>query len=438
MRQYPGAYRGVVVRTDDPQKRGRYKIRVVGVHIDTTPEEGIPWAEHSVPFSSQFAGDIPKLQEGDRVFVMFEGGDSAYPIVIGGWAGSSSGILDTPSSIAQDYTKGQQRWIRCDRVGNALEMSEVSDEMSVKLRSGASEVSVSQLSGEILLSSTNSITEKSGSHNIQCKIYTLDASSILINAAAYDTIGGVAGVLSLMSNLHVIMHAEGDLLNTGKIDIGGYTPKFLGVAVPPAKQTDYNRLRAKFIDVGTAVADIESTLQPVPLPETHEVDISGAVVAISSKVPVVNVPFADIPRVTIDSVGNVSITSLTKVSVSAPLIEATATVKASVTAPEVDVTSPLINVGSSTTPGVVNVNAINANVTATGAVNVNAPSINLTASASVTMTAPVLTFTGILNFIGATTVTGPFIATTVVQTTPPQTLSGHTHPSNGAPPTPGT
>ncbi len=83
--------RGIVVLNDDPQKRGRIKIRIPSHHgiVNITNawinDEDLPWA---VPGALLNAGNdigqrlIPTI--GTRVFVLFEEGDLSKPVYLGG------------------------------------------------------------------------------------------------------------------------------------------------------------------------------------------------------------------------------------------------------------------------------------------------------------------------------------------------------------------
>lgn len=84
-------YRGIVVDVKDPMKLGRVKIRVPSLHGTNSklnnfvPDSALPWATPAVWSSSgNNMGTYDPPTAGARVFLTFEGGNSAYPIYFGG------------------------------------------------------------------------------------------------------------------------------------------------------------------------------------------------------------------------------------------------------------------------------------------------------------------------------------------------------------------
>ncbi len=73
-----GVYRGSVVATNDPNGQGRIQVMVPGVHGQTSG-----WA---MPCGDYGGIKTPNL--GAIAWVMFEGGDPAYPVWIGSVPGS--------------------------------------------------------------------------------------------------------------------------------------------------------------------------------------------------------------------------------------------------------------------------------------------------------------------------------------------------------------
>ncbi len=116
---YHTYYRGEVVDVNDPEKRGRVKVRVESIwksdeknqfdQMDKVPVEDIPWAEVLIHGQNDKSGlvFVPKL--GTYVICAFEKGHSDYPIVLGGWfarkelplaaRGGSEGATDTAGNL---------------------------------------------------------------------------------------------------------------------------------------------------------------------------------------------------------------------------------------------------------------------------------------------------------------------------------------------------
>lgn len=77
-----GIFKGIVENTNDPQKRGRLKIRV-GEFYGTDGKRGmstesLPWARPMSPTLTD-----PPLPVGSVAWVMFEQGNTAYPVYMG-------------------------------------------------------------------------------------------------------------------------------------------------------------------------------------------------------------------------------------------------------------------------------------------------------------------------------------------------------------------
>lgn len=72
---YPGVYRGTVYSVKDPLSQGRLKLRVPQLFADQQTEWAWPLDAAGI------VGQAPEVGQG--VWVMFEGGDPAYPIWVG-------------------------------------------------------------------------------------------------------------------------------------------------------------------------------------------------------------------------------------------------------------------------------------------------------------------------------------------------------------------
>lgn len=99
-RKYYGLYRGVVMRNDDPDKRGRIQVKVLLVgHTDTLNV----WVDPAFDGAGTNRGSFFPPEVGDSVRVGFEFGRSDRPVIyFGGWFG----IDDLPTEFA--YTENQE------------------------------------------------------------------------------------------------------------------------------------------------------------------------------------------------------------------------------------------------------------------------------------------------------------------------------------------
>lgn len=88
---WPGCYRGIVESIDDPDRLGRVRARVWAIHRDdsNTPTDALPWAEVSEHGGGGYDfGPFNPPVVGAGVWVMFEGGDYRFPVVMGTFRGA--------------------------------------------------------------------------------------------------------------------------------------------------------------------------------------------------------------------------------------------------------------------------------------------------------------------------------------------------------------
>lgn len=313
--------RAFVVSVDDPEQRMRVRARVIGVHPDEVPNTHIPWAEVIYPFASKLAGDFHHFEAGDAVWVQFEGGDPRLPVVIGAWVSHSGQLNDVPNDITANYAVKRRRWIRLDRAGNKLEMSEVPSEMWAKLVSGTAEVIVDQKDGSVTLKTLSGpVVIDAGTMEINTKFYALTSGQVIINANDLDTIGGPKGLLQILANYEINIHSD-----TGEVIVGGYPPKYRGVTVPGQplmafRQTPKTSVRSRDIQVGTSSGEV---VQSLNAPETETIELNGVKVTITAQAAVTD-PSTQTVGITINAVGGkVTIQSDSEVDVIAPTINIT-------------------------------------------------------------------------------------------------------------------
>lgn len=325
---YPGIYRGVVEDVEDPQKRKRVRVRVIGVHPDELDTPLLPWAEIACMPAAAQAGDLFPVEQGDRVFVQFEAGDRRHPLVTGFWVARPAGLNDIPSDATVDYSRTQRRWLRIDRVGNTLEMSEVAEESWLRLVSGAAEVVLDQKDGSVTIKTGSGLLRQEvGSCETDARFWAVTADQLIMSAETKDLLGA-SGILQLMSNFEANLHAE------GVVRVGGYLPRYKGVAnqaVPGMqfRQSPLVEVRSRALKLGTPVGDV---LAGLPAPETESVEVDSVEVLITAA-PAVALASGKTVRIVVSAAGDITITSTSKVSISAP---------------EVDVAGATINLTSST------------------------------------------------------------------------------------------
>jgi hypothetical protein len=138
-----GLERAIIVAVDDSQERARYRVRILRLHDEAIPVAHLPWAE-MLTHAGRGWGDVPHYEIDDLVWVDFEGGDRELPVLVGGWIAAPKGKSDLPSEQTEDYTEDRRRWVKKDRAGNLIEVSEKEGELHVRIKSGDAELVISQ------------------------------------------------------------------------------------------------------------------------------------------------------------------------------------------------------------------------------------------------------------------------------------------------------
>lgn len=144
--QHYGVHRGRVEDNLDPERRGRCKVRVFGIHPNdqaAMPTETLPWAEHglgSFGGGTGGYGDFHVPYIGDVVFVMFVGGYEDQPVMMATSFGFQGGTSQAPSEVHQGKTMGSQypkRRVWRMSEGSRIEISEEAGEHEIKITDSA-------------------------------------------------------------------------------------------------------------------------------------------------------------------------------------------------------------------------------------------------------------------------------------------------------------
>jgi len=263
----PGIYRAVVAGVDDPEERGRYQVRIPLFHDDAVPVEHLPWAEQVV-FAGKGFGDVPNYDVGDLVLVAFEGGDYEYPFIMGGWLSQSQGIPDLPPEQREDYATTRKRWMRMDRSGNLIEMSEVDDELRIRIKSGNAEVVVSQIDNSINIAASGPVNISAERAEITADDFSVRSGNAEIVATHRDGGGAGDAILNVFSSQVVNIYG-GDAPGVDAdsvISLGQYID---GAAA--ARQTQLVQARSEVVQIGKK--DDESP--PTPYKKTVTINISA-------------------------------------------------------------------------------------------------------------------------------------------------------------------
>lgn len=80
--RYYGTYRAFVVDNNDPEERGRLKLKIPTIHGDQVHDY---WAFPKGQYAGNGYGFLMLPKIGDAVYVVFENGDSEHPLWEHGW-----------------------------------------------------------------------------------------------------------------------------------------------------------------------------------------------------------------------------------------------------------------------------------------------------------------------------------------------------------------
>jgi uncharacterized protein involved in type VI secretion and phage assembly len=84
--RYFGKYRGIVQKVEKPGDEGYLGLgRIIAKVPSVYEDENSPWALPSVPFAGKDHGLVVLPEEGDGVWIEFEGGNPSCPIWTGCW-----------------------------------------------------------------------------------------------------------------------------------------------------------------------------------------------------------------------------------------------------------------------------------------------------------------------------------------------------------------
>ena len=196
-RIYPGVYRALVVRTDDPEERGRVQLRCPAVGHGAAPNVWVPPASTGAGVQR---GQFWPPEVGDSVYVSFRLGNAGRPQCYwGGWYGEG----EVPTEFA--YTGGQPKsrgWVT--RGGHRLVFNDADGAQSVEIawhKPAAGDESLSEP--------------------------TVDArlTSPAAGAATADRSGGLTARLTIDSNGSIRLEdAEGNIITldaaSKKVEVG--------------------------------------------------------------------------------------------------------------------------------------------------------------------------------------------------------------------------
>lgn len=233
--RYYGKYRGLVADNQDPEQRGRLRVRIPSVLGDQMTN----WALPCLPvggLAEQGLFAVPELNA--QLWVEFEEGDLQHPIwtgtfyqqqadVPGSPYGSSkspqSYVLRTPGGhiLRFDHESGKERVLLTHANGAAAELS--SDGSAALRNSGGESVTLDASSGAVQICDRNGNSLSMAAEGVKLKSaqIVLDALSIQLGGPGGEPlVRGLTFLTTFATHMHTIVG-------------GPLTPPFTGPPVAP-------------------------------------------------------------------------------------------------------------------------------------------------------------------------------------------------------------
>ena len=209
---YSQFYRGIVVDNQDPDKKGRIKVRVpqiygINVNSDTfISTDSIPWATCGINQAGNDSGTYLPPNIGDTVFVAFEAGQPEYPIYFGG-------IFTKRDE--DDLEDGEMKGISSNDLYNNIIIPVKTDDLPQEVINGTERVIYKSLKGATIY-----LDDRDGSECI--KIIDQSGQSIIMENLSDETLNRRGSSLGKNSKSQIVLtNNAGDsiTLSQGKIHL---------------------------------------------------------------------------------------------------------------------------------------------------------------------------------------------------------------------------
>lgn len=201
----------LVVSLDDPEGRDRVQVRLIGCD-QADRQDAALWARVVCPFAGNDRGAFLMPDVDDEVLVVFQNGDPAIPLVIGGlWNGSAS----APASLAG----GNRLKVIRSRRGVTLTMDDSSgQERFVVETPGGQRITLSDGPGAVKIEDANGNSASFETAGITVQA----AAQVKIEAAMVQVTAGMVTVDAAMATFSGVVQCQ-TLIATSVVS-SSYTP----------------------------------------------------------------------------------------------------------------------------------------------------------------------------------------------------------------------
>ena len=199
-----GGFLAQVVSLDDPDKRSRVQVKLLGFDA-VAQQEGTIWARVVAPFAGDDRGTYFLPDVGDEVFVSFVQGDARYPVILGGlWNGAAKAPADIQSGGVNRYKRIKSRngivVTLDDQSGQETLTLETPGGQKVTLKDGPGSVTLEDSNGNSIKMESAGITiQASAKVAVQASQVNVSAGMVTVDAAM-STFSGMVKCASLITN----------------------------------------------------------------------------------------------------------------------------------------------------------------------------------------------------------------------------------------------
>ena len=218
-RVYPGLYRGIVTRNDDPRKQGR-----IQAHIAAMQERALDvWIKAASAGAGDGRGMFWPPEVGDTVFVSFAQGQPGRPeCYFGGWFAYRDDSSDVPDDLGYSGDYPDQRGL-VTRMGHKLIFSDADGDERVELVWNKADSDDDARTDRTKTAGAGSVANGGGSASIK---FTSDGNVVVTdnaNPAQTITLNARSGEIEIAdkSGNKVTLSATGAKIEATAIDLGG-------------------------------------------------------------------------------------------------------------------------------------------------------------------------------------------------------------------------